>query len=115
MARRKRQQQGESPNYLAETLQDWRAKNGWPLKKVAAEFGVTESRWSRWESGERFPPRRYIARLAAFLGVPVCRFYNAPADPCPSCNRQRRTSAATTNMAACQNGKKPAENGLAMR
>ena len=43
---------GEPPNYLAQTLREWRAKNGWPLKKVAVEFGVTEATWSRWESGD---------------------------------------------------------------
>jgi len=66
---------GEPPNYLAQTLREWRKKNGWPLKKVAAEFGVTEATWSRWESGDRFPEHEFIHLLSNFVQIPVCRFF----------------------------------------
>jgi len=66
---------GEPPNYLAQSLREWRKKTGWPLKKVAAEFGVTEATWSRWESGDRFPEHEFIHLLSDFVQIPVCRFF----------------------------------------
>jgi len=74
---------GKSPNYLARVLRQWRARKGWPLKKVAVEFGVTEATWSRWESGDRFPEHDLIHLLSDFVQIPVCRFFCAVETRCP--------------------------------
>ncbi len=74
---------GKPPNYLAQTLRDWRARKGWPLKKVAAEFGVTEATWSRWESGDRFPGHEVIQALSGYVQIPVCRFFCVVETRCP--------------------------------
>jgi transcriptional regulator with XRE-family HTH domain len=75
-------------NHLARALRDWRAQNGFPLKKVAAEFGVTEATWSRWESGDRFPTHAVIQPLANFVKLPVCRFFCTVEPRCPQCLAQ---------------------------
>ena len=88
----------ESSNYLAETLRDWRAGKGWPLKKVAVEFGVAEATWSRWEHGARFPAPNLIGPLSQYVQIPVCRFFCPAIYRCPqfavtthSPNRTKRT------------------------
>jgi hypothetical protein len=84
---------GKSPNYLACTLRRWRARNGWPLKKVADEFGVTEATWSRWESGDRFPDHELIQPLANYVQVPICRFFCKVDSRCPFRDAGARKSA----------------------
>lgn len=83
---------GKVPNYLARTLHRWRARNGWPLKKVADEFGVTQATWSRWESGDRFPEHHFIQPLANYLQVPICRFFCVVDARCPFRRVDARTS-----------------------
>jgi len=90
MGRRRSQRRQEIPIHLAVTLRAWREQNGWPLKKVADEFGVTKATWSRWESGERFPSPIDLQLLSDFLHVPVCRFFAPPDHPCHSCCRRPR-------------------------
>jgi transcriptional regulator with XRE-family HTH domain len=85
----------ESPNHLASTLRRWRERNGWPLKKVADEFGVTPATWSRWENGERFPAHQFILPLAHYLEVPICRFFSLVDARCPFCRIDGRPPAKT--------------------
>jgi len=71
-------------------LNHWRVKDQGnpPIKKVAADFGVTPATWSRWETGDRFPAPKLIQRLADFLGIPPCRFFCGPDWHCPRCVRR---------------------------
>lgn len=70
-------------------LNHWRVidQGNPPIKKVAADFGVTPATWSRWERGNRFPAPKQIQPLADFLGIPPCRFFCAQDWHCPRCVR----------------------------
>ena len=70
---------------LARRLREWRKSNGFALKKVAVEFGVSEATWSRWEKGTRFPLPENIRLLAEFIDAPMCSFFYADAQNCPPC------------------------------
>ena len=66
-------------------LRSWRDSKQKPLKLVASEFGVSESTWSRWEQGQRFPSPVYIVRLSEYISRPICNFYHYPDVMCSSC------------------------------
>jgi DNA-binding XRE family transcriptional regulator len=70
---------------LAQRLCEWRKSRDFALKEVAGEFGVSESTWSRWEKGTRFPLPENIRRLAEFIGVPMCSFFYPDEQTCPAC------------------------------
>lgn len=73
---------------LARHLSEWRKARGFPLKQVAASFGVAEATWSRWEKQSRFPAPENLRLLAEFIGVPVCRFFYPDEEGCPRCSPQ---------------------------
>lgn len=72
-------------------LNHWRVieQGNPPIKQVAADFGVSESTWSRWENGGRFPTPKQIQPLADFLRIPPCRFFCSPDWRCT--RRERRS------------------------
>lgn len=71
--------------HFASRLRNWRAGRGLCLKQVAAEFGVAEATWSRWEKQERFPSPANLRLLAEFIGVPICCFFYPAPGSCPNC------------------------------
>ena len=71
--------------HFAERLRAWREKRGMLLKQVAAEFGVAEATWSRWEKCERFPSPGNLRLLAEFIGTPICCFFYQDPGSCPNC------------------------------
>lgn len=76
---------------LARHLREWRKTRGFPLKQVAASFGVAEATWSRWEKQSRFPAPENLRLLAEFIGVPVCRFFYPDEEGCSRCSPQVAT------------------------
>ncbi|MBI5397263.1 MAG: helix-turn-helix transcriptional regulator [Verrucomicrobia bacterium] len=89
-----KQKESNPPNgsraRMSRLLKDWRGRNHLPLKKIAADLGVTGATWSRWESGDRFPEPDQIRALADYIGVPVCRFFCDDDWQCPGCVRRQR-------------------------
>lgn len=83
-------------NVLGKKLKIWRTEKGWPLKKVAKEFGTEESTWSRWERGQRFPSPDFIPLLATFTSIPLCCFFlelNVPKEACARTQRSKLKKA----------------------
>ena len=70
---------------LAKCLHDWRKSRGLLLKQAAADFGVSEATWDRWETGKRFPVPENLRRLAEFIGAPMCGFFYPEGESCPAC------------------------------
>jgi DNA-binding transcriptional regulator YiaG len=70
---------------LGNRLKTWRSQNGWPLKRVADEFGVSVSTWHRWEQGGRFPSADLLPLLSNYLNIPICRLFYEGVDACPAC------------------------------
>ncbi|MCB1133095.1 MAG: helix-turn-helix transcriptional regulator [Verrucomicrobiae bacterium] len=56
-----------------------------PEKQAAAQFGVAEATWSRWENAERLPSATNLRLLAEFIGVPICCFFYPGPGSCPNC------------------------------
>ncbi len=52
-------------------LRDWRKEQGYPLKHIAQDLGVSVSVVSQWERGLRFPSARNLDRLADYMGMSV--------------------------------------------
>ena len=73
-------------SHFAARLREWRRDRGLFLKQVAAEFGVAEATWSRWEKQERFPSPENLRLLAEFIGVPICCFFYPDEASCPNCS-----------------------------
>jgi transcriptional regulator with XRE-family HTH domain len=61
---------------------NWRRKNKLPLKKVAADLGVSISTVNLWESGKRFPGSRNFEMLLDYTGLPPCKLFCVMADKC---------------------------------
>jgi transcriptional regulator with XRE-family HTH domain len=53
------------------TLREWREKKGLTMVELARMLGVDKSAVSRWESGERFPSRRFLKKIAEVTGGEV--------------------------------------------
>jgi len=53
------------------TLREWREKKGLTMVELARMLGVDKSAVSRWESGERFPSRRSLKKIAEVTGGEV--------------------------------------------
>ena len=67
---------------FATAFKNWRRKNNVPLKKVAADLGLSVATISSWELGERFPTGRNFELLADYTGEPPCRLFCIMADKC---------------------------------
>jgi transcriptional regulator with XRE-family HTH domain len=76
----------DSPNYLGQLLggrlHKWRLAAGYPLKRLAAELGVSITVLSQWENGRRFPSQRHFAGLCRFTRVPPRCFLCTVPWPC---------------------------------
>ena len=68
---------------LARRLRIWRAHAGLPLKRMAADLGVSPSSLYAWETGARFPTAEKLDDLAKYLGLCPKRIL-CPAEPFPS-------------------------------
>ena len=75
--------------HFAKSLRKWRHERGLLLKEVAAEFGVAEATWSRWEKQQRFPSPSNLRLLSEFIGVPICCFSYSDPGSCPHCPSNR--------------------------
>ncbi len=53
-------------------LREWRATQGFPLKRVAKDLGVSISIVSEWEHGHRFPSVSNLEAVSRYVGLPVC-------------------------------------------
>jgi transcriptional regulator with XRE-family HTH domain len=53
-------------------LKSWRAGQGFPLKRVAKDLGVSISIVSEWEHGHRFPSASNLEAVSRYVGIPVC-------------------------------------------
>jgi len=67
---------------FATAFRNWRLKENIPLKKVAADLGVSIATVNSWEAGKRFPTGRHFEMLANYTGVPPCRLFCVMADKC---------------------------------
>ena len=57
---------------LAGRLRDWREQNNVPIKRAAAELGVSPATWDHWEKGRRFPTMDDLDLLSQYLHLPPC-------------------------------------------
>jgi transcriptional regulator with XRE-family HTH domain len=67
---------------FAIAFKSWRRKHKIPLKKVAADLGVSINTINLWELGKRFPSKRHFAMLAAYTAMPPCKLFCIMADKC---------------------------------
>ena len=67
---------------FATAFRNWRLKNKVPLKRVAADLGVSIATVNKWERGERFPGERHLGLLVQYTGQPPCRLFCIMADKC---------------------------------
>ena len=56
---------------FGDRLREWRKEQGFPLKHVAQDLGVSVSVVSQWERGLRFPSARNLDRLADYMRITV--------------------------------------------
>ncbi len=72
---------------FAKAFGAWRRKNNIPLKKIAAELGISLSTVDAWELGERFPTAEHLQALVNYTGLPPCRLFCIMVDKCvpPDC------------------------------
>ena len=67
---------------FATAFRNWRQKENIPLKKIAADLGVSSATISLWELGKRFPTGRHFEMLVEYTGVPPCRLFCVMGDKC---------------------------------
>ncbi len=67
---------------FATAFKNWRRRNNVPLKKIAADLGLSVNTISLWELGKRFPTGRHFEMLADYTGEPPCRLFCIMADKC---------------------------------
>ena len=67
---------------FAIAFKNWRQKNNVPLKKVAADLGLSVNTISLWELGKTFPSKRHFEILAEYTGQPPCKLFCIMADKC---------------------------------
>ena len=67
---------------FATAFRNWRLKNQIPLKKIAADLGLSVATVNSWELGKRFPTGRNFEMLVNYTGVPPCRLFCVMADKC---------------------------------
>ena len=67
---------------FATAFRNWRLEENIPLKKIAADLGVSIGTVNTWESGKCFPTGRHFQMLADYTGVPPCRLFCMMAAKC---------------------------------
>jgi transcriptional regulator with XRE-family HTH domain len=67
---------------FAMAFSNWRQRNHIPLKKVAADLGLSIATINKWELGQRFPTGRHFELLVMYTGEPPCRLFCVMADKC---------------------------------
>jgi transcriptional regulator with XRE-family HTH domain len=67
---------------FATAFKHWRRKRRIPLKKIAAELGLSIATISSWESGVAFPTVQNFEMLALYTGLPPCKLFCVMADKC---------------------------------
>jgi transcriptional regulator with XRE-family HTH domain len=67
---------------FAFAFKSWRIRKKIPLKRIAADLGLTVATISLWESGKRFPTGHHFEILADYTGEPPCRLLCKMADQC---------------------------------
>ena len=67
---------------FATAFRNWRLEENIPLKKIAADLGVSIGTVNTWESGKCFPTGRHFQMLADYTGVPPCRLFCVMAAKC---------------------------------
>jgi transcriptional regulator with XRE-family HTH domain len=61
------------PAIIGHNIRSWREFNGYPLKYLAAEIGMSVAICSQWENGRRYPSAVHLARLARIVNCrPSC-------------------------------------------
>lgn len=68
---------------LGRRLKRLRLARRWPLKRVAAELGVSVSVVSDWERGNRFPSVENLKGLSTLHKRPPCQLLCAGRRNCP--------------------------------
>jgi transcriptional regulator with XRE-family HTH domain len=67
---------------FAKAFGAWRKKSNLPLKKIAADLGISLSTVNSWELGQRFPTAEHFQALVNYTGIPPCRLFCLMADKC---------------------------------
>ena len=67
---------------FAIAFKNWRQKHNVPLKKVAADLGLSLNTINLWELGKRFPTGPHFEMLAEYTGVPPCKLFCVMANKC---------------------------------
>lgn len=75
---------------LAMRLKTLRERTGEPLKKIAAELGVSVATVNSWECGSRFPSAEHLERLARWYGVRPCILVRNDHVKCPETCRAHK-------------------------
>ena len=57
---------------LAGRLRSWREQHDLPIKRAAADLGVSAKTWDHWEKERRFPTMDDLNLLAQYLRLPPC-------------------------------------------
>ena len=70
---------------FASRLQNWRVRQRIPLKRLAADLGVSISAVSAWEKGKRSPTLDHLEVISRHTGIPACQFICHFASACPLC------------------------------
>jgi DNA-binding transcriptional regulator YiaG len=60
---------------LAKRLRGWREQHDIPIKRAAAELGVSSATWDHWEKTRRFPSMDDLDLLAQYLRLPPCMLF----------------------------------------
>jgi len=80
---------------LAGRLRAWRRKNDIPIKRAAAELGVSGATWDHWEKCRRFPTMDDLNLLAQYLCLPPCMLLCPYLHcRCDRCLKKRKKNAA---------------------
>jgi transcriptional regulator with XRE-family HTH domain len=67
---------------FAIAFKNWRQKHKLPLKKVAADLGLSVNTINLWEMGKRFPSKSHFEKLVEYTGQPPCKLFCVMADKC---------------------------------
>ena len=76
---------------LARRLRCWREQKDIPIKRAAADLGVSPATWDHWEKCRRFPSMDDLDLLAQYLDLSPClMFCPELRDKCGYCGRQEK-------------------------